>query len=331
MSNRDLYSDDPVEFEQQKSKKRVPVVLVLIAALIGGTIYIQTTLAANISLNTGPVEFGQGITQAVACDSNLQLIIGSRYEPLLKPSIDNPSGRWIEGFAPEISIQDVANSCIGSRFVINVYNENSNSPLNLYPIVIDYLPYQGGIFSGLSSATSAYFPYQVIDQVESGIGTAGSASEVGSSSFIAQPFWGEDGAQPDARDIYKATIESINSPSGANNVNIIDFNLAVVSSYENRSILAKVQMNLNLVNFEVIPNNVSHSISPNNQLTGYTFTNSQVPLTLPIDTDLGVTEDSYTLSESGILCNFLSRTSLNALFVCSTETGDWSLGISYAP
>ena len=79
MSDFDYYSDDPVNFNQPKSKKRFSGIFALIAALIGGTFYIQSTLAANISLNTGPVEFGQGITQAVACDSNLQLIIGSRY------------------------------------------------------------------------------------------------------------------------------------------------------------------------------------------------------------------------------------------------------------
>ena len=54
MSNLDFYNDDPVDLEQPKSKKRISGVLALVAALIGGTLYIQTTLAANISLSYWP-------------------------------------------------------------------------------------------------------------------------------------------------------------------------------------------------------------------------------------------------------------------------------------
>ena len=41
----------------------------LFSLLVFGTIAILgSTFAANINLNSGPVEFGQGITQTVACD-----------------------------------------------------------------------------------------------------------------------------------------------------------------------------------------------------------------------------------------------------------------------
>jgi hypothetical protein len=39
---------------------------------MGATYLVQTTLAANISINTGgAVEFGQGIATSTVCDPNL--------------------------------------------------------------------------------------------------------------------------------------------------------------------------------------------------------------------------------------------------------------------
>ena len=121
MSNRDLYSDDPVEFEQQKSKKRVPVVLVLIAALIGGTIYIQTTLAANISLNSGSgVEFGQGVTQTVACSGSDLITV----TPIA--GFVNSSGAGTFKFS-SIRVDDIPAGCQGSDFAFSAYDNNAGS------------------------------------------------------------------------------------------------------------------------------------------------------------------------------------------------------------
>ena len=68
--NAASYDDDPADFKQSLPKKKISSIFGALVLLIGGTYFVQTTLAANISLGSGQVEFGQGVTRAVACDSD---------------------------------------------------------------------------------------------------------------------------------------------------------------------------------------------------------------------------------------------------------------------
>lgn len=63
-SDNDFYSDDSVaDTHNSLKKKKFSSIIAVLLLLVGGTYLVQTTLAANISLNTGsPIEFGQGIT-----------------------------------------------------------------------------------------------------------------------------------------------------------------------------------------------------------------------------------------------------------------------------
>ena len=66
----DVYHDDPVEFSSEKPRKKKLVAL-LSFSLLTGALFFQGVFAANINLNVGSqVEFGQGIVQTVACDSD---------------------------------------------------------------------------------------------------------------------------------------------------------------------------------------------------------------------------------------------------------------------
>ena len=80
------YSDDPIE--AQKSKRRNPFgVIALILSLTAGTFYVQSTLAANVSLNSGaPVEFGQGITATTSCTGSSAITV------VTQSSFENGSG-----------------------------------------------------------------------------------------------------------------------------------------------------------------------------------------------------------------------------------------------
>ena len=52
-----------------RSKK--PLKLILGVGVLAGVIALGSTLAASINLNSGgPIEFGQGVAQTVACDSD---------------------------------------------------------------------------------------------------------------------------------------------------------------------------------------------------------------------------------------------------------------------
>ena len=60
----DEYSDDQELKSETRSRKSL--IVFLFALLLSG-IAIKSTLAANINLNSGGVQFGQGVTQTIAC------------------------------------------------------------------------------------------------------------------------------------------------------------------------------------------------------------------------------------------------------------------------
>jgi hypothetical protein len=313
------YHDDPMDgygqIRQIRPKWFTSVSLILLALL-------GTTLASNINLISGEsAEFGQGFIRSIACDSQIVVKLSSKFETALRASTD--------GFAPEVSVSDVANSCVGKRLILNLYGETSNVPLNLYPVIIDFTSKSGGTFTGLSTLTSPYFPLQQIDSSTNGSGNLGSSSEFGKSSFTALPFWGADGEQPEARDVRLVTVESTEIPEDSTSNDFVTFSANVVNTYQNRAILIKVPMNLNLVDFSSIPSNVSHELGPSSSLNGYTFGFQPIVLALPINTGQSVTETAYTFTESGISCAFITRETLVARYRCTTSNSTWSLGITF--
>jgi hypothetical protein len=56
---------------KKKSKYRAFIGIGIIAAAVG----LSSTLAANININSGPVEFGQGVAQTVACSGDESVIV----------------------------------------------------------------------------------------------------------------------------------------------------------------------------------------------------------------------------------------------------------------
>lgn len=320
MQNEDdfSYHDDPIQEHRDVRhglRKFVSVILLCVLGLFG------TTFAGNINLSAGESsEFGQGFVRSIACDSRVTVKLSSKYQVNFRGSTD--------GFSPEVSVEDVANSCVGTRLIINLYGETSNIPLNLYPVIIDFTPRSGGMFTGLSSLTSSYFPFQEIDSSTNGSGSLGGSSEFGKSSFTAQPFWGVDGEEPEAREVRLVTIESTRIPEDSPASKFANFNVNVTSTYQGRSILIKVPMNLNLVDASQTPSNISHEIGANSNLNGFTFESQPIVVALPIDTNQSVTESSYTFSGSGITCVFITREVLVARYRCSTSTSNWSLGIT---
>jgi len=95
-------------------KSRKPLTLILGVCATITAVVLGTTFAANINLNTGhPVEFGQGVSQATACDSNIVITPFS--------SFANAEGDG--AFKLEtIRVSDInLVACAGNDFVIKAY------------------------------------------------------------------------------------------------------------------------------------------------------------------------------------------------------------------
>ena len=122
--------DEPVEILNlsesgaPKPQKSRAVRAVFGAALIAGVATLSSTLAANININSGPVEFGQGVAQTVSCgDSEVPIIVTP------SSSFTNSDGG---AFAmSSITLSDIPSACNGKVFTIKVYDNSNNEPLSI--------------------------------------------------------------------------------------------------------------------------------------------------------------------------------------------------------
>ena len=157
--SEDFYHDDPIE-EIPRSKLRSQL-LTTGAVIIGSIFFFQSTFAGNISLNSGSgVEFGQGVSQAVACsgDTNLTLTPRSSF------TNGSPGAHYLQS----VTVSNIPSSCYGVDFTISAYGESSSTPLALFE----------------TSTTSAVI-YNNAGTFSRGIGSTGMTVASSSGTFTA--------------------------------------------------------------------------------------------------------------------------------------------------
>jgi hypothetical protein len=122
-SENDFYHDDPIEeISPTKLRTKFFTTGVLIIASI---FFFQSTLAGNISLNSNSgVEFGQGVSQAVACSGSTNLTL-------------TPQSTFINGspgthYLQSVTVSNIPTSCYGVDFIISAYGDSSSTPLALF-------------------------------------------------------------------------------------------------------------------------------------------------------------------------------------------------------
>ena len=119
----DFYHDDPTP---QIPKNKLPSKFIATGALILGSIlFFQGTFAGNVSLNSGSgVEFGQGVSQAVACSGNTDLTL----TPRSSFTNGSPGAHYLNS----VTVSNIPTSCYGADFTISAYNDSSGTPLALF-------------------------------------------------------------------------------------------------------------------------------------------------------------------------------------------------------
>ena len=112
------FSDNSNNF---KGEKKTLKLLLGIGALVG-VIAIGSTLAASINLNGGgPVEFGQGVAQTVACDSDG--ITLTPYSTFINDS------EYSDFYFSSLEVSGVSANCSGVTFKLRAYMNGSSEPL----------------------------------------------------------------------------------------------------------------------------------------------------------------------------------------------------------
>jgi len=121
MSFDRLYHDDPVEDQKSRASGKISGLLALVLTIFGAGFYLQSTLAANVSLNSGgAIEFGQGSARTVACSEEQSLII----TPL--SSFTNSAGAGSHKFS-SIKVTNIPTACRGQDFTFSAYNNVASS------------------------------------------------------------------------------------------------------------------------------------------------------------------------------------------------------------
>ena len=115
----EYYHDDPIEYSEPKSKKFPGFVAFLLFIFAGGS-FLQTTLAANITLNSGPIEFGQGITVTAACAGSTNLTV----TPISAFSNGAGAGAY---YLSGVTVTGIPSSCFGKDINISAFDDSAGS------------------------------------------------------------------------------------------------------------------------------------------------------------------------------------------------------------
>ena len=169
---------DNVPQKRTRQKKSSTKGLVA-AAGFAAIAVLGSTLAANISLNSGTLEFGQGVAVTSACDSD-----GITATP--KAVFANASGAGQFNFA-SIAFTGIASGCANKLFTVNAYGDTSATPLNIATV-------------GANSYNVATFVFSATLPGSSYISTG---SYTSSSAEI-----GFRGTQATSGAVYKITLQS---------------------------------------------------------------------------------------------------------------------------
>jgi hypothetical protein len=138
-----------------------------------------STLAANISLNSGTLEFGQGVAVTSACDSD-----GITATP--KAVFANVTDGGSFNLA-SVAFSGISTDCAGKMFTLNAYGDTSATPLSIATI-------------GATSYNVATFMFSATLPGSSYISTASYTTTTAEIGFR--------GTQATSGAVYKITLQS---------------------------------------------------------------------------------------------------------------------------
>jgi hypothetical protein len=120
------------------ARSRKPFKIILSIGALAGVIVLGSTLAASINLNTGrPVEFGQGVAQATACDSSITLTPNSSFVNANGEGSFLFTGITFTGLDTNDQLQDnLAQGCVGKVLTVKIFGANGNALTPGYSIYV---------------------------------------------------------------------------------------------------------------------------------------------------------------------------------------------------
>jgi hypothetical protein len=108
---------------QSGSNSRRPLKVILGIGALAAVVTVASTLAANIRINSGPVEFGQGVAQTTSCDDQITV---TPYSTFIN---DSSTGSHMLTSIKIGGIDSSEDKCAGKTFVVKAYGDDGLLPL----------------------------------------------------------------------------------------------------------------------------------------------------------------------------------------------------------
>jgi len=145
--------------EESGPKRKLKGPLALSALVVVGALFLQNTLAANISLGGGTVEFGQGVQVATACSGSNTLTLTPN------SAFVNSAGSG-SYYLKSVTVSGIPTTCYGSDFNISAYDSTTSTALPIF-----------------NSTTRVATVYYNNGTFELGVGSSGMSITSGSGTF----------------------------------------------------------------------------------------------------------------------------------------------------
>jgi hypothetical protein len=172
-----------------------PLKAVLGIGALAAVVAVASTLAANININSGPVEFGQGVAQTTACSGDNAIIVTPH------SSFVNSESSTSFSFTG-VSISDIPEECLGVDFKISAYGESGDAIR-----LIGSCAYDGtGPVVRFTGDESYQTPASAVDMDLNLLNRSETSFTIDWTGFVN----GNDEPCPlaDAEDVYKITVET---------------------------------------------------------------------------------------------------------------------------
>lgn len=321
------YWDDP-NFTPLSTKSPLTR-LFRIAVLSIPLLVISNTMASNMNLvNNENVEFGQGLSQATTCDSEINFYPVSTFTNSLWTVVDG-NDLQSDGFMlTDFVVSDIANTCMGKQFIINAYSDTSSSPLNSDPLRVNFLEDFGGYFTfdvDSPNTIQAFLGESVVETSTSGLGSRGSTLEKGTSSFHLGDWAGlySNPGQVDARLVKKYTIQTQDIPRDSLAFKSGTYSVTSGNTLDGRTIWVK--------GLYVKSSGHADDIYPNSSQGGVSI-KQPFWIYVPTDATRNVTKTAYTFTGSvNISCvDYHANGDAGWIYECTPSNVNWSLSINYS-
>lgn len=117
------FSDDPVDLDVKRFNRlsaKINQSLMVFVLFVTSTIFVGTALAANITINGGRSEFGQGVAGLKACSASNQLVIKQKAE------------YSVSGFKlKSVELSNIPVSCYGYDLILSILNPGADGTSTL--------------------------------------------------------------------------------------------------------------------------------------------------------------------------------------------------------